>query len=122
MPSHRRVRPAGLLVITIGWIAAAFVFVSAARDEGAAAARDLSRGEAFTLERIGGKAAARTVEFDRWLASLWHGKRLAWTLALLSLAIGGTCLHIAGLMAEAADDDEPGRPDGPRRQPPRRTS
>jgi hypothetical protein len=37
------------------------------------------------LERYGGKANVIFAELDRWLASLWHGKRLGITLAWISV-------------------------------------
>jgi hypothetical protein len=33
-----------------------------------------------------------TYQFDRWLASLWHGRRLAYTLAVLSALSAGVAL------------------------------
>ena len=38
------------------------------------------------VERFGGKAFLIFDEIDRWLASLWQGKRLGITLACLSVA------------------------------------
>jgi len=52
------------------------------------------------LERLGGRASVRTAEFDQWLSSLWHGRRLAATLAVLGLVVGGACWRIGALMAE----------------------
>ena len=52
------------------------------------------------LERLGGRASVRTAEFDQWLSSLWHGRRLAATLAVLGLVLGGACWRIGALMAE----------------------
>jgi hypothetical protein len=102
----RRLHLAGVLILVLGWIAAALVFVAARRADDAGTDA-LSPSEHYQLERLGGKAAARAVEFDRWFASLWHGERLAWTLALLSLAVGGSCLYLAGLMGEDADANAP---------------
>ena len=107
MPRHRRVRLAGLIVLIAGWIAAAIVLVAAGR-AGGEEAREASRGETLTLERIGGKAVVRTVAFDRWFASLWQGERLGWTLAVLSLVIGGACFYVGGLMGETVDGEERG--------------
>jgi len=101
----RRVRLAGLLVLVLGGITAAIVLATASR----AVPPDipgLADSEARTLERLGGKATARTVAFDDWLASLWHGERLGWTLAVLSLVVAGACLHVAGLMDEAVVGDD----------------
>jgi len=105
----RRVRLAGLLILVLGGLAAAIVLATASR-AGAVDVPGLADSEARTLERIGGKATARTVAFDDWLASLWHGERLGWTLAVLSLVVGGACLHVAGLMDEAVEGDEGGAP------------
>jgi hypothetical protein len=100
----RRLRLAGLLVIVVGWIAAALVIVTSAPED-ALDAPGLARSEARTLERVGGKAVARTVALDDWLASLWHGERLGWTLAVLSLVAGAACLYVAALMDETAPGD-----------------
>jgi len=37
------------------------------------------------LQQFGGKANVATAEFMQWFDSLWHGKTLAATLAVLSL-------------------------------------
>ncbi len=55
----------------------------------------------YTLKRIGGTQAVLTVELHDWLKSLWHGRRLAITLAVVSLLICGLCFHLGSL----ADDD-----------------
>jgi hypothetical protein len=105
LPPHRRVRLAGLFVLVAGWIAAAIVLVAAAR-AGDDDAPPAARGETRTLERIGGQAVVRTVAFDRWFASLWQGERLGWTLAVLSLVIGGACFYVGGLMGETVAEGE----------------
>jgi len=98
----RPIRLAGLLVLVFGLLAAAGVIMSATLTH-APDIPGLAQSESRTLERIGGKATARTVVFDDWLASLWHGERLGWTLAVLSLVIGGACLYVAGLMDEKVE-------------------
>jgi hypothetical protein len=52
------------------------------------------------VERLGGMSAVYALEFHRWFLSLWHGRRLAYTLAALSAAVALLCFYIAGLMAE----------------------
>jgi len=73
------------------------------------------------LERIGGKGEVWIYHFDHWLGLLWHGKRLAGTLGLTSLAIALLCFHFAGLMdgdaAEAATGSGPRHPDAPTARP-----
>lgn len=39
------------------------------------------------LERFGGKAAVLFDEFDRWFGSLWRGRRLGSTIAVLGAAV-----------------------------------
>ncbi|TRZ93177.1 MAG: hypothetical protein D4R84_10940 [Rhodocyclaceae bacterium] len=43
------------------------------------------------LERIGGKAAVAAAEFNEWFDGLWHGRRLAGTLAALSIGASLLC-------------------------------
>jgi len=104
MPAnHRLVQRIGLVIATAGLVAAAAVHVHA-RSEAADDPVETQR-EMRDLERLGGTASVQTIKLDRWLASLWHGERLAATLALLGLAVGGACWWIGGLMGEAVDDD-----------------
>jgi hypothetical protein len=59
------------------------------------------------VARLGGTATVQAVRFNLWLASLWHGERLAGTLAVLGLAVGGAFWRIGGLMGEEVDAVEP---------------
>ena len=101
MPSHRLVRRLGLALVALGLLAGLAVHVSA----GAEADIDLvaRQREMRELQRLGGTATVQTVKFDQWLASLWHGERLAGTLAVLGLIAGGACWWIGGLMGEEPD-------------------
>lgn len=96
--THRLVQRIGLAIIVIGLVAAAAVYLSASADPDA----DLvaQQREMREVDRLGGTATVQMVKFDLWLASLWHGRRLACTLALLGLAVGGACWRIGSLMGE----------------------
>jgi hypothetical protein len=98
-----RLRLAALAVLAVGWLLALTVYLASApaADDGGAAAVDTST-EMLQVERLGGKAAVLTLQFNRWLQTLWHGRRLAGTLAVLSTLMAWLCLHIA----ELADGDE----------------
>ena len=110
-----RVRLAAVVIFVVGWLAAVVVFALAPADGGqsadeyrvvggqAYAADDASSSELRQLERLGGKAAVLTFKFNRWLTSLWAGRPLAYTLAVLSLLVALGCLHVAGLMMEVTD-------------------
>ena len=107
-----RVRWFGCAVVVIGWLAAAVVYIASPEqaDPGAEGERIVG-GQAFPtdgtsarelqqLERLGGKAAVLTFKFDRWFVSLWSGRPLAFTLAMLSLLVAAACVRVAGLMDE----------------------
>jgi hypothetical protein len=51
------------------------------------------------LELMGGKAAVYAVRFNQWLAGLWHGRPLAYTVAVLAVAIALVCFWMPRLMS-----------------------
>jgi hypothetical protein len=53
-----------------------------------------SKKARLELERIGGKAAVVAVEFNDWFDSLWHGRKLAGTLAVLSIGASLLCFLV----------------------------
>ena len=108
---------ASAIILVVGLIAAALVYLMAANQTDAGAAGysivggnayalslDESTRELQQVERLGGKTAVLVLEFHRWFLSLWHGRRLAYTLALLSAVVALLCFHIAGLMGEDVGD------------------
>ncbi len=54
--------------------------------------------------RLGGDGGAFIYRLDHWLASLWHGRRLAATVLVLAAGASLLCFHIAGLMREGEGD------------------
>ncbi len=102
LATHRLVQRAGLAIAAIGLLASAGVWWRATADP----ETDLvmRQREMREVARLGGTAAVQTVKFDEWASSLWHGERLAFTLALLSLALGGGLWWIGGLMGEDVGD------------------
>ena len=99
-PYHRRVRLAGLAFMVGGCLVAGAVYVTADTAEDARIDAIAQQREQNALQRLGGVAIVETVEFDAWLSSLWHGERLAYTIATLSLVVGVVLLRISSLMAE----------------------
>ncbi len=99
-PIHSRVRLAGTVILVVGWLAALFVYLAMGDEPDANAGYQIINGQSYAipldsstaemqqLARIGGKASVWTYQFDRWLASLWRGRRLAYTLAMLSAGHG----------------------------------
>jgi hypothetical protein len=94
----RLVQRLGLVLAAAGLVAGAAVLLAARpTPEADTVAR---QREMRDLARLGGTATVQTVKFDQWLASIWHGEALGWTLALLGLAAGGACWWLGGLMGE----------------------
>jgi hypothetical protein len=87
-----RLRWSGVLILAAGLVVSALVFVNAPPPEDdllEAVALGNSKVTEYDMERIGGKANVYGAEFTGWFGSLWHGKRLAFTISTLSL---GGCL------------------------------
>ncbi|MCK9684693.1 hypothetical protein [Scleromatobacter humisilvae] len=102
MPTPRLVQRLGLAIIAIGFVAGAAAYVTASADP--ATDQLAQQREMRELARLGGTATVQTVKFNLWLGSLWHGERLAGTLALLGLVVGGACWKIGELMGEDVDE------------------
>jgi len=99
----RLVQRAGLVIAAIGLVLAAVAWVHAGPDKEIDAVEH--QREMRQLERLGGAASVRTAELDEWLSSLWHGRRLAATLAALGLVFGGVCWRLGALMSEETLDE-----------------
>jgi len=98
----RMVKRAGLAVLALGWIAAGAVFFAATP----AADADLvaQQREMREVARLGGTATVQTVKFKLWFDSLWRGRSLALTLAVLALVAAGGCGYVGALMDESVDE------------------
>ena len=113
MPTPRLVRRLGLAIIALDLVGAAAAYVTASADPDA---DELAQQrEMRELERLGGTATVQTVRFNQWVGSLWHGERLAGTLAVLGLIVGGACWWIGALMDEEVGEEQPSLGAGGRR-------
>ena len=110
-------RSIGAATLVSGWIAAAVVLGQASATPDADAVEyqiveghvfpitlAQSRRERQFVQRMDGDMGLWFAEFDVGLRSLLRPPRLAWTLLVLSTAIGVACLHLAKLSAEDTDD------------------
>lgn len=86
-------------VLLVGVLAAEIVYVLASGDADASDALAGGRMYQHNLQVMGGKAAVLFDGFDRWFASLWHGRPLAYTLAVLTVTAAAT-LYIASRLCE----------------------
>jgi hypothetical protein len=93
----------GACILVAGLLGAALVYRSAAEDGGDAVGFEVVGGNVYSiapadskpyrhdLELYGGKAAVLADDFNRWFDGLWQGRGLAYTLALLAVAIALAC-------------------------------
>lgn len=54
-----------------------------------------SKTDVRLLRLVGGQANVDAAEITAWAGSLWHGKRLSYTLVVISLLLAGLCAGIA---------------------------
>ncbi len=100
-PYQRLMRKIAIGILVCGLSVSAVVFVTAAPEPEddyfgvyVTSIRN-SKRQLLELERIGGKAAVVAVELNEWFHGLWHGRRLAGTLAVLSVGASLLCFLAA---------------------------
>ncbi|WP_077033699.1 hypothetical protein [Pelomonas sp. KK5] len=112
----RQLRRTGIGILLAGLLAAGLVAWRASGESDLSHGYEIVGGQVFAseqsdaarqqqLEHIGGKAAVWAVEFNEWMGSLWHGKRLAATVAVLAAVAMLACFHVAGLMDDHPEGD-----------------
>jgi hypothetical protein len=119
--SETRFYRVGVCLLLVGLLAAAGVYFTASPDDQSGAIGyevvngktypvmpGDSKGDESQVERIGGKSAVWGVEFNLWFGSLWHGRRLAYTLFVLSAAGGLACFSLDHLVTRFHPPDQPG--------------
>jgi len=100
LPLHVRIRYCGIAILLVGLVAAALIYIYAADDRSSGGAAEIESGRLYeyNIERIGGMAAVYAARFNRWLAGLWHGRPLAYTVAILTVAIALLCFAVARMI------------------------
>jgi hypothetical protein len=58
------------------------------------------------LQMFGGKAMLLVDDLGRWFAGLWHGRRLAGTISVLSLAVAALLFALGRNGDKAGENDE----------------
>lgn len=107
-------------VLLVGLLSAGLIYHTAAEQEKRATSYQIVGGNAYEvapddskaylrdMELFGGTSGILIANFNRWLGSLWHGKRLAYVLAIFSIGIAYICFSVA----RAQMHDEPENPNG----------
>jgi hypothetical protein len=97
---QKRFRLVGICLLVAGLLAAAVINQRAAPDGGSSDAilSGATKRYEYEMERIGGKSNVVAAEFRDWFGSLWHGRRLARTLVVLSVGGSLACFLLAHLL------------------------
>lgn len=100
-PLQKRMYLAGTAVLFAALIAAALIYANTPPPD-AAIARYAAVDPRYQIElqRIGGNAAVLMAQLHQWFDGLWHGTALAYTVAVLGIAIAGACYLIGSLFAD----------------------
>jgi hypothetical protein len=112
-------RRLGVFILCAGLVATCLIYWSADQASGATAysivggnayaSVDMgSKSDRYEVQRYGGDSAVVVHNFNRWLSSLWHGKRLAFTLAAIAILLAYACFWTANEMDEQSNDQPPG--------------
>lgn len=108
----------GYLVLITGSAVSVWVYRNAVQDDlGDAIAASTYNTKKYQdqLERYGGKANILATEIQQWFAGLWHGRHLAYTLAVLTLVVALISFYIAVFLPDfpPPHDDPAKSGDGP---------
>jgi hypothetical protein len=100
-PLHAVIYYWGVAILLVGLVGAALIYVFAADDGDTDRASEIASGRMYkhNLELMGGKFAVYADQFNQWFAGLWHGRPLAYTVAVLAVAIALVCFWVARLVS-----------------------
>jgi hypothetical protein len=88
-----RLRVIGLCILAAGLLAA--TFVAGRTSSGDVISGPDTKRDVYQMEVLGGKSNILATEIREWVGSLWHGKRLAYTLATVSITSSLVCFFLA---------------------------
>jgi len=107
-----------ILILVVGLSISAFVYFNAQNETASADGYEFVHGQVYPihlrdlkryrrdLEMFGGKAMVLADDFYHWFSSLWKGKRLATTLAVVTIAGSLIGFHLARRQNDSASTDE----------------
>ncbi|GAC1334330.1 MAG: hypothetical protein NVS3B11_10330 [Collimonas sp.] len=107
-------------VLLVGLLSAGLIYRTAAEQDKRATSYQIVGGNAYEvapgdskayrrdMQLYGGTSGILIADFNRWLGSLWHGKRLAYVLAIFSVGIAYICCAVA----RGQIPDQPENPNG----------
>ena len=102
------------VILVVGFAAAAAAyFIAATRPENPLGYDPLENKKYLhDLQVYGGTANVLATEFREWVAGLWYGKNLAYTLAVLTLITVALYRFFSFPMPKEDEDESPSPPSG----------
>jgi hypothetical protein len=96
-------------ILAAGFAVALVIFVTASPPEDSPEGAEATKQYLRQMEMYGGSANVLATEFREWWGGLWHGRELAYTVAVLSVLLAGVVfVHLTPL-----PDVDPDRCAGP---------
>jgi len=108
MIAAQRLRTAGSVLLATGLLAALIIYGLARpiEDPGILGVDVPTKRDNLQLERMGGKSYVLFNDLDQWFASLWHGRRLAYSVGIIAIAGFLGCRWFADRLADPRSSDE----------------
>jgi hypothetical protein len=115
-----RLYVAGYAVLIAGTLGSAWAYHAAVEDEMSDALMAQARNTKDyqgQMEYLGGKANVLGSEITGWFTGLWHGRNLAYTLAVLTLVAASLCFYVAFALPDLPPfgDEAPKDPAAPKK-------
>jgi len=116
---HVRLKLISIIVTVVGILAGGVLYVTAKDDS--ALHDEVVGDQVYSVapgqykfayhdaENIGGKFGVFSAQLSDWFSSLWHGKQLGITLAVLALAIAAVCYFFSYVLSFQPEAREPKR-------------
>lgn len=99
-------------ILAVGFSAAAVIWIAAGRANPSGYDPNDSKQYLRQMQMYGGTANLMATEIREWIETLWHGKRLAGTVAFGTLLLAGTVWFL-GATAPPPPADAPPAARGP---------
>ncbi len=109
MDPWARVRVRALAILVFGFSSAAAIYLTAHAPPANPLGYEPEDTKRYVhdMELYGGKANMLAYEFRKWFAALWHGKQLAFTVAVITLIAAGVFVFFAAPLPPEAEEPHP---------------
>jgi len=107
----------GIMILIVGLGISVFIYIRAENHESDILGYEFIDGHAYPvkpedskmyqrdLQMVGGKMYLLIDELQRWFSGLWHGKSLAFTLAIITVMVSSGFFYIANQLPSHNKED-----------------